>query len=76
MPRKRKPPDPPDTPGTTCPNCGQIRTPPKNGNPKYPNMYPHYDSVPHTDLTECIRFLKYEIENLRDHHHEPRGEGL
>ena len=56
----KKPKVPPlDTPGTFCPNCGQTRTSPKDGDPKYPNMYPATEPNPHTDPFDC--FIRHTI---------------
>ena len=61
----KKPKVPPlDTPGTFCPNCGQTRTSPKDGDPKYPNMYPATEPNPHTDPFDCIRYLREELSDL------------
>lgn len=64
---KRKPKAllPLDTPGTFCPNCGLQRTSPKDGDPKYPNMFPAMKPDPHTDPFDCIRVLREDLNELK-----------
>jgi hypothetical protein len=67
-PSKKAPkPEPrPRVPGRVCPNCGEKRESPDSGDHgTYPGWETWIDS-PHENPFDCIRFLKKELDFVRD----------
>lgn len=63
--RRRKAEGPPDEPGEACPDCGQERKRPVSHGP-FPSMHPPWVDRPHEDPRDCVRFLRSELQSLRD----------